>query len=113
MYHGFESHGLSIALASDFNGFISQAGPRYGDEACFNAPAGTRDQQRQAQGQPPKGSELLQTFNTQGIAHMGLLPALIEDWKVLGMDTHNVDQSTERFLKMWERAYDENRKLLP
>lgn len=113
MYQAFEAHDLSIALASDFNGFISQAGPRYGEEACPNAPGAERSAQIQAQGSPPKGSALLQDFNTRGIAHMGLLPALIEDWQQLGLDTHNVDHSAETFLKMWERAYDTERKLLP
>jgi len=112
-YQAFEAEGLSIALASDFNGFISQAGPRYGPEACPNAPPDQRQAQIQAQGQPPKGSELLQRFHTQGLAHMDLLPALIEDWRATGLDTHNVDNSAEAFLKMWERAYDPGRRLLP
>lgn len=113
MYQAFDSHGLSIALASDFNGFISQAAPRYGDEACPNAPASDRAAQIEAQGTPPQGSALLKAFNTQGIAHMGLLPALIEDWKATGLNTQNVDHSAETFLKMWERAYDKERQLLP
>ena len=44
---------------------------------------------------------------------MGLLPALIEDWKATGLNTENVDHSAETFLKMWERAYDKDRQLLP
>lgn len=114
MYQAFASHGLSIALASDFNGFISQAGPRYGDEACPNAPtAAQRTVQRAAQGKAPQGSPLLAELNTRGIAHMGLLPALIEDWKATGLNTHSVDHSAETFLQMWERAYDSDRQLLP
>ncbi|MBF2053319.1 MAG: membrane dipeptidase [Candidatus Sericytochromatia bacterium] len=113
IYEAWDAHGLSIALASDFNGFISQAGPRYGPEACPNAPPEQRAAQIAAQGSPPAGSEQLQRFHTQGLAHMDLLPALIEDWRATGLDTRNIDHSAEAFLKMWERAYDPNRTLLP
>lgn len=113
MYQAFDDLGVSVALASDFNGFITQAGPRYGPEACPNAPESQRQQQQEAQGSPPLGSRLLAEFNTRGISHMGLLPALIEDFGKLGANTDNLDHSAETFLRMWERAYDPQRELLP
>jgi len=105
--------GLSVALASDFNGFITQAGPRYGPKACANAPVDQRKAQQAAQGTAPQGSELLKAFNTEGLGHMGLLPALIEDFAQLGANTDNLANSAETFLQMWERAYDSKRQLLP
>ncbi|HEY9843448.1 MAG TPA: hypothetical protein V6D23_23450, partial [Candidatus Obscuribacterales bacterium] len=49
-------------------------------------------------------------FDVKGLAHVGLLPAVIEDMQRLGADTRNLENSAESFLKMWERAYDPGRK---
>ncbi len=113
MYQAFDDLGVSLAMASDFNGFITQLGPRYGEQACPHAPAEQRAQQIAAQGTAPRGSAELNEFHTQGLAHIGLLPAVIEDFKNMGVDTQNIDHSAEAFVKMWERAYDPQRKLLP
>lgn len=113
MYQAFDDLGVSVAIASDFNGFITQLGPRYGEQACFNAPLSERAKQIAAQGSAPRGSAALNEFHTQGLAHIGLLPAVIEDFKNLGVNTQNIDHSAEKFVQMWERAYDSQRKLLP
>ncbi len=111
-YQYADDRGVNLAFASDFNGFITQMAPRFGPEACANAmDSQTRAEQAQAQGpRDINASEALQEFDEKGLAHVGLLPAVIEDMKRLGADTQNIESSAERFLKMWERSYDPNRK---
>ena len=106
---------VSLAPASDFNGFITQMAPRYGKDACANAP-NKKVRAKQIKAQKPLPSNIsadLKEYHEKGLAHMGLLPAMIQDMKSLGTDTSNFERSAETFLQMWERAYDPNRKPLP
>lgn len=110
-YQYADDRGVQLAFGSDFNGFITQMVPRFGPEACANAPdEATRQQQIAAQGQPDMNvTPHLQEFRTRGLAHMGLLPAVIEDMDELGVDTTNIRHSAEAFARMWERVYDPGR----
>lgn len=111
-YEYATERGAHVAFASDFNGFITQMAPRFGPEACFNAPdATTRTRQVLAQGKAPTtGSAALREFDVKGLAHIGLLPAVVEDMQRLGANTAPINSSAEAFVRMWEREYDENRK---
>lgn len=110
-YQYADDRGVNLAFGSDFNGFITQMVPRFGPDACINAPdAATREQQIAAQGAPNMNvPPYLQEFRTRGLAHIGLLPALIDDMDELGVDTTNVRNSGEAFVQMWERVYDDSR----
>ncbi|MEZ0373377.1 MAG: membrane dipeptidase [Candidatus Sericytochromatia bacterium] len=110
-YQYADDLGVNLAFGSDFNGFITQMVPRFGPDACFNAPAANRQAQIQAQIRDSAPvSPALKEFDVKGLAHVGLLPAVIEDMQRLGADTRNLENSAESFLKMWERAYDPGRK---
>ncbi len=111
-YQYADDRGVNLAFGSDFNGFITQMVPRFGPDACINAAdEPTRLAQIAAQGTPnPNASPELAEFRTKGLAHIGLLPALIEDMDELGVDTGNIRNSAEMFLQMWERAYDSGRQ---
>ncbi|GAB4556633.1 MAG: hypothetical protein Tsb0020_00020 [Haliangiales bacterium] len=114
-YQYADDRGVNLAFGSDFNGFITQMVPRYGPEACANAPdASARQQQIAAQGQPnPNVSPAHQELRHKGLAHMGLLPAVIDDMDELGVDTTNIRNSAEAVVQMWERVYDQSRGPLP
>lgn len=114
-YQYADAQKVKLAFASDFNGFITQMVPRFGPEACFNAPdEQSRQAQIAAQGVAPRNvSPLLKEFHQKGLAHMGLLPAVVEDMKLLGADTRTLENSAEGFLQMWERTYDPKRQALP
>ncbi|ACY19038.1 membrane dipeptidase [Haliangium ochraceum] len=107
-YQYAADRGVNIALGSDFNGFITQTVPRFGPGACAGAPdEATRLQQAAAQGTPRSNAPAyLQEYWTKGMAHIGLLPAIIDDMDELGVDTSNVRNSAESFVQMWERVYD-------
>ena len=110
-YQYANDRGVNLAFGSDFNGFITQMVPRFGPDACAGAPdAATRQQQAAAQGQPdPNVPAHVQEYRTKGLAHIGLLPAVLDDMDELGVDTANIRGSAESFVRMWERVYDPNR----
>jgi microsomal dipeptidase-like Zn-dependent dipeptidase len=110
-YQYADDRGVNLAFGSDFNGFITQMVPRFGPDACASAPNATvRQQQIAAQGAPNMNvPPYLQEFRTRGLAHIGLLPGLIDDMDEIGVDTTNVNNSAEAFAQMWERVYDNGR----
>jgi microsomal dipeptidase-like Zn-dependent dipeptidase len=102
----FGRQGLKVpmALGSDLNGFIQQTRPRFGqDGACsatFPREAKGQAAAQAAGGPPPLGTE----FDGKGLAHVGLLPDMLEDLDQLGVNTAPLRSSAETFLRMWERA---------
>ena len=95
---------VPMALGSDLNGFIQQTRPRFGgDGACsatFPREAKGQAAAQALAGPPPLGTE----FDAKGLAHVGLLPDLLNDLDQLGVDTGPLRGSAESFLRMWERA---------
>ncbi len=97
--------GVNTAFASDFNGFITQIVPRFGPHACSSA-GDNRASQAQNQGEQPANiPDYAKDYLTKGLAHIGLLPAVLWDMKQLGSNTDNLSHSAENFLVMWEKAY--------
>jgi microsomal dipeptidase-like Zn-dependent dipeptidase len=91
---------VHMGLGSDLNGFIQNTRPRFGpDGACSAGFAAEAEAQRRMQ-RRPLGSE----FDTKGLAHIGLVPDLLNDMKALGVDTSPIDDSSEQYIRMWERA---------
>ena len=99
---GRKALGVDIALGSDFNGFIQQARPRFGADACSDTFRRERECQAGAQ-QDPVGSD----FDTLGLAHVGILIDLVKDIEAMGADTSQLYDSAELYIRMWERAEGE------
>ncbi len=117
-----------IAVGTDFNGLNQQPGPRYGPEAAHGLKDDSlRIKRRPVQQKQQTDQQRLQysgtmyrtqvpfgrsragarefDFNTDGLAHIGLLPDFILDLVHLGMTDAQLDplfSSAEAFLRMWE-----------
>jgi microsomal dipeptidase-like Zn-dependent dipeptidase len=117
-----------VALGSDFNGLNQQPGPRYGPNAAY----GLKDDERRQKRRPvhqrrqlmrprlPYTGTMYRTeapfvrsragrrefdFNTDGLAHVGMLPDFIRDLVHVGLTDAQMDplfSSAEAFLRMWE-----------
>lgn len=117
-----------VAVGTDFNGLNQQPGPRYGPHAAFGLEGDKKrikrrpvQQQLQRNHPPlPYSGTMYRTeapftqsragtrtfdFNTDGLAHIGLLPDFIKDLLHVGMTDTQLDplfSSAEAFLRMWE-----------
>ncbi|MDX1694659.1 MAG: hypothetical protein R3208_12910 [Ketobacteraceae bacterium] len=110
-----ESLGLDpgVAFGSDMHGMVKQAYPRFGERARCDVPqqnpvtypflsfdGGVRFN-RQVSGQR------IFDYNTDGLAHIGLLPDVVEDMRRQGMSDDYINRffrGAESYLKMWEKA---------
>lgn len=115
--YGVKGLKVPIAFASDFNGFIQQLRPRFGNntESC-----GSSNDKKIIQKQIKKQKKRLvdkngkySELNYQGFAHIGLEYDIIRELKNFGVDTTGLENSAETFIRVWERCYDDNRKALP
>jgi len=89
---------VNMAFGSDFNGFISQTRPRFSksqDEYCS----------------PQKIQGLGNDFDTTGLGRVDKLPLLLKDLKNLGVDTHSLEHSAEKYIQVWERSLGASQKL--
>lgn len=117
-----------VAFGSDFNGIAAHIGPRFGSEACartFRSTEQAAIDERLAQesenNRVPYPFEMpgfgtlsrqrtgFKTFdyNTDGMAHVGLLPDFVKDLQQIGMAPQYIDAifcSAERYIQVWERA---------
>ncbi|MCA9663057.1 MAG: membrane dipeptidase [Myxococcales bacterium] len=95
---------VDVGFGTDFNGFIQQTRPRFGElgacSASFAAEAACQRRDQLDLGPPPVGGDL----DTRGFAHVGLLGELVADLDQLGVDTSPLATSAESFIRMWERA---------
>jgi microsomal dipeptidase-like Zn-dependent dipeptidase len=127
-----------VAMGTDFNGLNQQPGPRYGPHAA----AGLKDDKLREKRRPvqqmlqrnkpplPYSGTMYRTdvpfgkaragsrefdFNTDGLAHVGLLPDFIRDLVHVGMTDAQMDplfSSAEAFLRMWESCESRGADLL-
>jgi len=103
----------AIGFGFDLNGFAGAPGPRFGDAAhCsdvqtdpvtypFVSYAGDVTFH-----QPRVGNRTID-FNTEGMAHIGLVAELIEDVRGDGVTDEDLEplfKSAEGYLRMWEKA---------
>ncbi len=101
---------VNTAFGSDFNGFIQQLRPRFGNknETCAASDnIATRDAQREKQ-TGKTGTQL----DTQGFGHIGIEGDIIRELKNFGVDTANLENSAETLIQVWERCFDKNRTAL-
>lgn len=95
-------HGLSLAFGSDLNGFIQQLRPRFGNaaETCgAETDSHLRSIQQLAQKNP-----LHKTFDQSGLGDIAKLPDVVSELQHFGVDTKNLESSSENFIRMWEKA---------
>lgn len=107
-----------VGLGSDFNGIIESPAPRFGADGC----AGNK-MQASAQAKPvvypfyskwaggtfaqQRTGERLFNINSDGFAHVGLLPDFVEDLSHIGVSDEVLTalfRSAEGYLRMWERT---------
>ena len=110
----------AVAFGSDFNAPIRHIAPRFGADGCMGEPAGVHHQAQtnpvvypfEAYGNPGSSFSRQQTgsrvfdFNTDGLAHVGLLPDLIQDMRNSGTTDAQLEplfHSAEAVVQMWER----------
>ncbi len=112
---GYPAEGFGL----DLNGFAGARGPRFGPASgCtdqsdpvtypFTSYAGD------VTFEPPTLGERSIDFNTEGLAHLGLLPELIEDVRGDGVTDAELEpffRSAEGYVRMWEKAEARSRVL--
>jgi len=93
--------GLNVGFGADLNGFTEQLKPRYSPLSCIFTTSCTPDCfEISSAGGPTE-------LQKKGLAHVGLLPALMTDLQRVGVPAHyldNLNESAENFLVMWERS---------
>lgn len=114
-----------ISLSTDMGAFNPQPGPRYsriaGSENYYvNAdcerkfepddhlayPFGSFDEYSSGQFKQQKTGDRTFDYNTDGLAHIGLMPDLVADMMNVGLEREELDplfNSAETFVRMWER----------
>lgn len=106
---GYPAEGFGF----DLNGFAGAPGPRFGEGSRCSTPQSnpvTYPFESYAGDvtfhEPRVGNRTLD-FNTEGMAHIGLMPELIEDVRRGGATDEDLEplfRSAEGYLRMWERA---------
>jgi hypothetical protein len=100
------------AWSWDLNGFAGARGPRFGAKStCTNQGDPITYPFKSYDGnitftQPKVGNRAID-FNTEGLAHIGLMPEYIEDLRrdaVSDKDLEPLFRSAEAYLRMWEKA---------
>ncbi|MCZ7680822.1 MAG: hypothetical protein M5U28_19420 [Sandaracinaceae bacterium] len=95
------------------NGFAGAPGPRLGPNSVCSTPQDdpiTYPFQSYAGDVTflePHVGERTVDFDTEGMAHIGLLPELIEDARRDGVSDEDLEplfRSAEAYIRMWERA---------
>jgi hypothetical protein len=126
LYATTRAPGLPIGLSTDMNAMFYMPGPRFGADACPGGAASGRNEAGETRlGYPfvAKGSGQMLAmsvavendprvtkrfdFNTDGVAHIGMVPDLIEDLSVLGIPAPALEplfSSAEGYIRAWERA---------
>jgi len=104
---------LGVPYGSDFSGFALHPRPRFGPEGWTNStnpvvyPVAVDSRVGTGQfGKVQTGTKFYD-FNTDGFAHVGLLPDFIQDLKNIGLSPAELDplfRSAEAYLEMWERV---------
>lgn len=117
--YAVDTMGAPVALGTDFNGIAGHIGPRFGGDACGRV---VGDQLAQLSSSPVSypfhepgfGSFSRQRtgyktfdYNVDGLAHVGLLPDMVQDLKAVGLGPTYTDalfRSAEWYVRVWERA---------
>jgi hypothetical protein len=116
LYQRYVDFGVNFSLASDMNGYTSTTQPNFGPGFCkLDADMMDRTDQTKTwenmKAVYPEHPDWVNRYWAQGTADISLLPGIVYDLRnVLGINTDALDNSTEIFIQMWERMYDDNRQ---
>ena len=114
--HATKVFGPGVALGTDVNGLAGQPGPRFGPHACDNRGEPETTQHRldystaTVDGRPLTQAVLGDRtfdFNTDGLAHYGLVPDLIADLDAIGVPQSAIDGlygSARAYIEAWKKA---------
>jgi microsomal dipeptidase-like Zn-dependent dipeptidase len=103
---------VSQGFGFDYNGFAHGPRPRFGPEGCSSEQVNpitypfTSYDGAVTFTQPTAGNRVFD-FNTEGMAHIGLIPEYIEDVRRDGVTDAQLEplfRSAEGYIRMWERA---------
>jgi microsomal dipeptidase-like Zn-dependent dipeptidase len=106
---GFPAEGFGF----DLNGFAGAPGPRFGPRSACAEPQSNpvtypfTSWAGDVTFTEPRVGDRLIDFNTEGFAHIGFLPELIEDVRLDGVPDEDLEplfKSAEAYLRMWELA---------
>jgi len=106
---GYPAEGFGF----DLNGFAGSPGPRFGEGSGCSTPQSNPitypfdSYAGDVTFSEPRVGERTIDFNTEGMAHIGLMPELIEDARRGGATDEDLEplfRSAEGYLRMWERA---------
>lgn len=61
---------------------------------------------------PQSWFRIVTQYRSEGMKHIGMMPALLDDLQVLGADIDPLLRSAENVLRVWERAWDDERQSL-
>jgi len=111
----------ALGFGFDLNGFAGAPGPRFGENSvCFDVPQEdpltypfTSYDGSITFSEPTVGNRTID-FNTEGLAHIGLLPDLIEDTRRDGVSDEALIplfKSAEGYIRMWEKAERRSREI--
>jgi microsomal dipeptidase-like Zn-dependent dipeptidase len=118
--------GAPTGLGTDFNGFAGLPGPRFGPDACpgglgpgENPPPVAYPFTAAATGVVMNQSvvgEKTFDINTDGLAHVGMLPDFIADLETQGITGNLLDpllNSADGFATLWEKVWNRANASLP
>jgi microsomal dipeptidase-like Zn-dependent dipeptidase len=112
------NRGGPVGFGTDLNGFAGWPSPRFGPEACSGG-GNSAGEPRLAYPATIKATGVsisvdkcvigsrTYDFNTDGFAHIGMLPDMIADFEAMGMQATELDAlffSAEGYIRLWERA---------
>ncbi len=106
----------AVPFGSDFNGMAPHVGPRFGDDACGRNGAQRAAEASRARLQYPftiagfgrferqvTGQRTFD-FNTDGLAHIGLMPDMIADLALLNTNLDPLMRSAAGYVTAWRKA---------
>jgi len=112
------NRGGPVGFGTDLNGFAGWPSPRFGPEACsgggnsageptLSYPATIKATNVSTSVEKSVVGNRTFDFNTDGFAHIGMLPDTIADFEAMGMQPSELDAlffSAEGYIRLWERA---------
>lgn len=114
--YGQYKHSLAMTFGSDLGPVLSYIPPRFGDKACgrtFDKGFDPVGEFGPTSGNPKK----LNDFDKHGFINIAFEKHLIDDIETLTKNANNINvedlRNSARFIiKTWDRAYDEDRKMM-
>ena len=112
---------IGLGFGFDLNGFAGYPRPRFGERANCSAPQideGVTYPFKSFAGditfQPPVVGNRSLDFNTEGMAHLGLVAEYIEDVRrdgVTDQDLEPLFRSAEGYIRVWEKSVRRSREM--